>query len=99
MTVYVDELQDYGWKMRGHFVESCHMFTDSLDLTELHNIAAKAGMRREWFQQRQGDTPHYDLVAGRRALAVTFGAVEVDMDKAVDIWRARRELVKGQVTK
>lgn len=49
----------------------CHMASDK-SLTELHEMAKKIGMRREWFQ---GD--HYDLVASRRSLAIKYGAVAV----------------------
>jgi hypothetical protein len=69
------------------------MFTDSLDLEELHLMAEKIGMRREWFQNH-ADHPHYDLTASRRVKAIANGAEVVDMRKAVSILRARRESVK-----
>ena len=71
--VYVDMLLNYGWKLG----PSCHLLADSED--ELHDFAAKIGMKRSWFQD--GDThtmPHYDLVASRRKLAVKNGAIEID---------------------
>lgn len=92
MTVYVDPLQDFGWVMRGRRVASCHLFTDTLELDELHRVAAAIGMRRSWFQDR-GSAPHYDLVASRRAAAVAAGAVELDRHAAVAVWRARRAMV------
>lgn len=92
MTIYVDELEDWGWKMRGRIVQSCHMFTDALDLEELHLFAVRIGMRRDWFQPHKV-APHYDLVKSRRDLAVTLGAVEVGRRDASRIWKARRELV------
>lgn len=57
----------------------CHMFADTEE--ELHAMAERIGMRREWFQdRRKGDHrfPHYDLVPSKRALAVKFGAEQVD---------------------
>ena len=71
MTVYVDELRVWGvWK----YGESCHMTADTDE--ELHEFAARIGMKRQWFQNRTG-YPHYDLTIGRRAKAVRLGAVEV----------------------
>jgi hypothetical protein len=52
----------------------CHMFADTL--AELHAMAERIGMRRAWFQPLS--FPHYDVAQGRRAQALTFGAVEVD---------------------
>ena len=87
--VYVDVLRDWGWRLG----PSCHMFTDSVDLTELHDMARRIGLRRAWFQDRP-TAPHYDLTASRRAAAVALGAVEVDFRRASAIWRARREAIK-----
>lgn len=92
MTIYVDALNSWGWKMRGHVVQSCHMFTDSLDLEELHLFAEKIGLKREWFQPHKV-APHYDLVPARRARAVSLGAQEVGRKEASAIWRARRDAV------
>ncbi len=93
MTVYVDPLFGWGWKLRGHTVDSCHLFSDQVDLAELHDLARQIGMRRAWFQD--GSTPHYDLTPSRRAQAVALGAVEVDHRQAVSIWKARREKTGG----
>jgi hypothetical protein len=94
MTIYVDKLHDWGWVLRGHVVPSCHMFTDNCDLTELHDFAAKIGMKRRWFQPHNKTAPHYDLTAERRADAVKLGAVEVDRHEAVRIWRTRRKAIE-----
>ncbi|HKQ24132.1 MAG TPA: DUF4031 domain-containing protein [Burkholderiales bacterium] len=88
MTIYVDALMKHGWNLRGYMVRSCHLFTDG-QIDELHAFAERIGMRREWFQPKS--TPHYDLTARRRRLAVACGAVEVDRRQAVAIWRAARE--------
>lgn len=95
MTVYVDELMAFGWILRGREVDSCHMFSDSLELDELHQVAAAIGMRRTWFQPH-ASTPHYDLTASRRAAAIAAGAVAVDRRQAVSIWRARRAAVAAK---
>jgi len=76
MTVYVDKLHDWGWKLG----PSCHLLPanqGAAALEELHAFAAKLGMKRQWFQNKRW--PHYDLVASRRARAVQLGAVEIDV--------------------
>ena len=73
MTVYVDEITDYGPK--GLW---CHMMTDNYDdLTELHALAGKIGLRRDWFQNHNPMHPHYDLRPSKRALAIKHGAVAI----------------------
>lgn len=94
MTVYVDNLRNYGWVVLGQVTPSCHMFTDVLDLTELHAIAAHIGMRMEWFQNKL-TAPHYDLKPDFREAAIKAGAMAVDRRTAALIWRARRTLVKA----
>jgi hypothetical protein len=47
------------------------MIADTID--ELHAMADEIGVARRWFQ---GD--HYDICKAKRALAVRFGAVELD---------------------
>jgi hypothetical protein len=54
----------------------CHMATDG-DVAELHAMAAKVGLRRSWFQSKSS-LPHYDVAPSKRALAVQYGAVEVN---------------------
>ena len=95
MAIYVDALVDWGWKMRGRQVASCHMFTDNANLEELHAFAACLGMKREWFQTH-AIAPHYDLVKSRRELAVQLGAIEVNRRQASSLWRARRYLLAAQ---
>lgn len=69
MAVYVDPVINYGWRLG----PSCHLYADTVE--ELHAFAAKIGMRRSWFQDREG-FPHYDLTEKRREAAVRMGAVE-----------------------
>ena len=70
MTVYVDPLTDYGWKLG----PSCHLYADSLK--ELHAAAIDAGLKTSWFQVSKSGIPHYDLTESRRKRAVRQGAVE-----------------------
>lgn len=93
MTVFVDGLESWGWVLRGRVVQSCHMFTDSADLTELHQVAELIGMKRAWFQEHRV-APHYDLTPSRRAAAIAAGAVSVGRREACAIFRARRSAVQ-----
>ncbi len=56
----------------------CHMWCAPGDEAALHEIAAKIGMKREWFQNRPR-FPHYDLTPGRRVEALHAGVLEVDL--------------------
>ena len=70
MSVYVDVPR---WKL-GRMV-MCHMIADSLD--ELHEMATKLGLKRDWFQDR-ASTPHYDVCKRKRVQAVRLGAIACD---------------------
>lgn len=70
MTVYVDQFPG-GW---GKWTGGGHLTTTDID--ELHAMAAKIGLKREWFQDKT--FPHYDCQRRIRGLAVAAGAVERD---------------------
>lgn len=71
MAVYVDYLRNWGWKLRGKPILSCHMIADTVE--ELHEMADKIGLKREWFQDKKD--PHYDLTKSRREEAIKNGAI------------------------
>lgn len=98
MTVYVDPCMARGWRLRGHLVHSCHMFTDQAGLAELHALAKAIGCERAWFQDH-GKAPHYDLTATRRAAAIAAGAVEVTSRQAVHIWRNRVDKMDATIAR
>lgn len=56
----------------------CHMVS-TVGEDELHEFAARVGLRRSWAQLRStgASAAHYDLLPGRRSRAVRLGAVEV----------------------
>ena len=69
MAVYVDNLRDYGWRHG----PSCHLIGDSIE--ELIEFAVGLGMKKEWFQPKS--SPHFDLTADGRRIAVDNGAIEL----------------------
>lgn len=70
MTIYVDEAV---WPYRGTLY--CHMMSDG-DIQELHDFAAKLGLKRSWFQDKPSGK-HYDLSQNKRWQAIRLGAVPV----------------------
>lgn len=73
MGVYVDELHCWPTKIKCFQGGSCHMVGDTAE--ELHALAEKIGLKREWFQNRRR-LPHYDLTPAKRAAAIAAGAKE-----------------------
>lgn len=70
--IYVDNPKKYPNKRRLW----CHMMTDSDNLSELHNMALRIGLRKAWFQDHPVH-PHYDLTETKRNLAIALGACPV----------------------
>lgn len=81
MSVYVDKAQNRFCRMK-----MCHMLADSIQ--ELHEMADRLGLKREWYQSRS--TPHYDLSKTKRVLALKLGAIEIENLKVVEIIRKYR---------
>lgn len=82
MTVYVDNMQAKYMRMK-----MSHMMADTLE--ELHDMADKIGLKREWFQDHKRH-PHYDVSISRRKLAVQHGAQEVTPIELVKLTRKKR---------
>lgn len=79
--VYVDAaVWPYGRMMM------CHMLADSIE--DLHAMADKIGVSRRWVQTKK--YPHYDICKAKRALAVKFGAIEIDRQQFVDLAKSLR---------
>ncbi len=70
--ILVDPPREYPTKLR--YKVWSHMVSDSSE-EELHEFAARLGLRREWFQD--GSYAHYDLTAAKQRQALRLGAVEV----------------------
>lgn len=81
MPVYVDNMRAKFGRM-----VMCHMVADSLD--ELHQMADNIGVARRWYQGPPVTRhAHYDIALSKRALAVSLGAIEIDIREAPAIAR------------
>ena len=83
MAVYVDS-----GAIKYRRMKMCHMIADSLE--ELHAMADKLNLKREWFQNH--GTPHYDICQKKKADAIKFGAQVADRKKVVELirfWRTK----------
>lgn len=79
--ILVDPPQTYETTLR-HKTFS-HMVSD-VGEEELHAMADRLGLRRDWFQCRpKASCAHYDITPPKRALAIRFGAVEVSSRELV----------------
>ena len=88
MGVYVDIAR---WPF-GHML-MCHMFADTTE--ELMVMADRIGVQRKWIQKAGTADEHFDIAKGKRALAVTGGAIEVDDRTMVEFFRRRRATLSG----
>ena len=70
MPVYIDKAN---LKFRNMIM--CHMIADTEQ--ELHDMALKIGMKKEWYQ-KNASFPHYDVCLMRKKVALSNGAIEVD---------------------
>ena len=80
--IYVDAVVHYP-HCPLRYKDWCHMATDT-SLEELHQMAARLGLRRAWFQDTPTH-PHYDLTPAKRAQALRLGAQAVSTREL--IWR------------
>ena len=87
MTVYVDNVRIKASVGRYRDRSWCHLLTDDPTHEELHELAARIGLRRSWFQRPMAmgrHTPdawwrgHYDVTEAKRKEAVLVGAVQIN---------------------
>lgn len=83
MGVYVDQarISYRGMKMS-------HMVADTE--AELHAMADKLGIRREWFHLSNKGVPHYNICEANRLRAVSLGAKLVARKELVTLTRGQR---------
>lgn len=82
--VYVDEMRAPFGRM-----VLCHLVADSDE--ELHAMADKIGVSRQWHQKAGTYHSHYDIALSKRKLAIHFGAKEINRTELGAILRRKRE--------
>lgn len=83
MTVYVDDMYRYPLGQFGRMKMS-HMIADTEE--ELHEMAAKIGVARKWYQK-----DHYDICLAKRQLAIEAGAFGITMRQLGKIMIEKRK--------
>ena len=89
MTVYVDEMVNNLWKLRGRIFKNCHMWSDK-STEELLEFAESIGLKRRWLQRSRRGLVHFDLVERLRIKAIQHGAVPVTNREASEMWKKMR---------
>lgn len=85
MPTYVDDMKTPYRRML-----MSHLFCDPVRaVNELHELAARIGLQRRWFQDKPG-FPHYDLCQSYRAKAIEAGAIPIDTRTLIEMVQARR---------
>jgi hypothetical protein len=89
VAVYVDDWRQ--WARVGPIEARWSHLTADTD-EELHELAGRIGLRREWFQDRHSDETrhHYDVTDERRAEAIAAGAIPVTWREGARLRRLRR---------
>jgi hypothetical protein len=95
VTVYVDD-----WRQRaavGRITGTwSHLFAGPWDdVAELHQLAARIGLRRSWYQDKPWPRSHYDVTESRRQAAVAAGAVPVTWREMGRMMAAARDRGPG----
>lgn len=79
--MFVDPIQYHRTTLR--YKHWCHLVSDK-DEAELHEFAARLGLRRSWAQLRpEHSAAHYDLVPNKRTQAILMGAQAVSSKQLV----------------
>lgn len=97
MTVYVNDCEPRRQFRNIRNKVWCYMIADSED--ELHAMAERVGIKRQWFQERS-PISHYDVTPKRRAKVVASGAIALSSEsfrrKSKELGDARRKCVCGK---
>lgn len=89
--IYVDDVRHNFRRM-----VMCHLWTDG-DISELHDFAARLGLRREWFQcPPAASWEHYDVTLSVKAKALAAGAILTD--KYGPLWTIHSRTVRNYRT-
>ncbi|MFN0087551.1 MAG: DUF4031 domain-containing protein [Blastocatellia bacterium] len=75
MAILIDSFYNGSRGPIRYWYRRCGHLVSDHSVEELHDFAARLGLRREWFQAKS--IPHYDLTGGAYDLALELGAVLV----------------------
>jgi len=99
--IYVDDMSRLAVARGGsRRARWSHMFTDQDSQEELHEFAARLGLRREWFQnERWLETHpwrcHYDVTDTVRARALQLGAEPITYPRGMSEMIERRKAARS----
>lgn len=86
MTVYVDNFRVPArvGRIKGRW---SHLVSDNPDLTELHDFAARIGLKKAWFQTgKHAYRPRYDVTDSKRDEAIAAGAIPIGIRELADVF-------------
>lgn len=94
MTVYVDDMKRPARVGRLNAVWS-HLLADTDD--ELHDFAAKLGLRRAWHQHPGTPLSHYDVTEPKRQQAIKLGAIPIGYfsEESKELLRRKRAAARS----
>jgi hypothetical protein len=101
VTVYVDDMRRMAVpRGGGRRARWSRLFTDQDDQSELHDFAARLGLRRGWFQGAQwlDSHPwrcHYDVTDAVRARALALGAEPISYPAGIAELIATRKAARS----
>jgi hypothetical protein len=84
VSVYVDPIAAWGGSKAFRWTRSCHLLADTVE--ELHAMALRIGMKREWFQNER--LKHYDLTESKRRAAIAAGTIEVSFGQMAEFMKS-----------
>lgn len=87
MSIYVDDIRIPA-TVGPYTARWSHLFTDTADLTELHQFAQSIGLRGAWFQDKESGA-HYDVTDRLRHKAIRAGARPIPWQDICTVWPAR----------
>jgi hypothetical protein len=73
----------------------CHLWCDYGEEEALHKLAARIGLKREWYQ-RNSTRDHYDCIPRKGELAVEAGAMRREFRDGIKYNMPQREYDKAR---
>lgn len=86
MAVYID---DFNAPYRRMIM--CHMMADTT--AELLDMVKKIGVQAKWIQYPHTSHEHFDICLAKKALALEYGAIEVEA-RELARWAGKRKALK-----